>query len=140
MPQETITAAEYRKRMGQDRPTEKRRQSRREEDQIQRETVKLLRLLGSRLDAVWFAVPNGGARSKIEAAIFQGLGVVAGVPDLVFLWRDGCGGIELKREGGRLSESQREFRARCREKGIRYEVARSPAEVLEVLGEWGRIS
>jgi hypothetical protein len=42
-----------------------------------------------------FHVPNGGARSKIEAAILKGLGVVAGVPDVIAI-RDGrtfCDGI-----------------------------------------------
>jgi hypothetical protein len=35
-----------------------------------------------------FHVPNGGWRSRIEAAILKGLGVRAGVPD-VFLVKDG---------------------------------------------------
>ncbi|HEY3643174.1 MAG TPA: hypothetical protein VGL31_18920 [Xanthobacteraceae bacterium] len=38
---------------------------------------------------IWDAVPNGGWRSKTEAAIFAGLGVKPGVGDLalVLAWR-----------------------------------------------------
>lgn len=36
-------------------------------------------------DLVWWHCPNGGARSKIEAAIMVGLGVKRGVSDLHFL-------------------------------------------------------
>ena len=44
-------------------------------------------------------VPNGGARSRIEAAIFKGLGVKAGVPDILLPMRTpeyGAGWWELK--------------------------------------------
>jgi hypothetical protein len=56
------------------------------------------------------AIPNGGKRSKIEAAIMQGLGVTAGVPDLVLLKRTDSWGalfIEMKADKGKLTDKQR---------------------------------
>lgn len=57
-------------------------------------------------------IPNGGARSKREAAKLKRMGVLAGAPDL-HLPVSRCGYnslyIEMKTEGGRLSESQRAF-------------------------------
>jgi VRR-NUC domain len=55
-----------------------------------------------------FHVPNGGWRSPIEAAILKGQGVRPGVPDLIVI-RDGLPfGLELKAQGGRLSDAQAE--------------------------------
>lgn len=56
------------------------------------------------------AIPNGGLRSKSEAARMKAAGVKAGVPDLFLpVARNGCHGlyIELKRRhGGRVSSDQ----------------------------------
>lgn len=56
-----------------------------------------------------FAIPNGGRRSKIEAARLKREGVRAGVPD-VFLpkVRGGASGLwlEFKSDAGRVSPSQ----------------------------------
>lgn len=54
-----------------------------------------------------FAIPNGGHRSKVTAALLKAEGVIKGVPDLYVpsrrLW------IEMKRRsGGSLSPEQRE--------------------------------
>jgi hypothetical protein len=55
-----------------------------------------------------FHVPNGGWRSPIDAAILKGMGVRPGVPDLIVI-REGLPfGLELKAEGGRLSDAQAE--------------------------------
>ena len=35
--------------------------------------------------AVWWHTPSGGYRRRTEAAIFTGLGVKAGIPDLLVL-------------------------------------------------------
>jgi hypothetical protein len=53
-----------------------------------------------------FHVPNGGWRSPVEAAILKGLGVVAGVPDLMLIRDGSVFGLELKALGGRLSPAQ----------------------------------
>jgi hypothetical protein len=64
------------------------------EDQIQRAVLEHLRIRGPR-DAFVFAVPNGGGRSPIEGAIMKGLGVRAGVPDLVIIHAGKTFGLEL---------------------------------------------
>jgi hypothetical protein len=61
---------------------------------------------------VWFAVPNGGARSPIEAAIFKGLGVKAGVSDLILFHAGKFFALELKTETGRTTDAQRNL-GRC---------------------------
>lgn len=59
------------------------------------------------------AIPNGGLRSKSEAARMKAAGIKAGVPDLFLpVARNGCHGlyIELKRRvGGRVSAEQIEW-------------------------------
>lgn len=58
-------------------------------------------------------IPNGGKRSKSEAARFKAQGVKAGVPDICLpCARGGYHGlyIELKRtKGGKLSAAQKEW-------------------------------
>jgi hypothetical protein len=53
-----------------------------------------------------FHVPNGGARRRIEAAILKGLGVKAGVPDVIAIKAGQAFALELKADAGRLSPKQ----------------------------------
>lgn len=64
------------------------------------------------LPGLLFHVPNEGKRTRIEAASLRALGVVAGAPDFVLLlpYFQVCL-IELKAEGGELSEAQLDFKA-----------------------------
>jgi hypothetical protein len=76
----------------------------RPEQAIQKAVIKHLRARGLP-DTVFFHVGNGGARRPIEAKVLRGLGVLAGVPDL--LCRKGRAfALELKTERGRVSEAQ----------------------------------
>lgn len=50
------------------------------ESRLQRSCVKWFRLQYPRV--LLFAIPNGGDRSPVEAAIMQGEGVERGIPDL----------------------------------------------------------
>lgn len=75
-----------------------------------------------------FHIPNGGKRSKSEAARFKKEGVKAGVPD-VFLPvpRGGYNGlfIELKRlSNSRVSTAQSEWLPALREQGYAAEVCK----------------
>jgi hypothetical protein len=77
----------------------------RPEDQIQRAVFDHLRVRSAPATYA-FAVPNGGLRPRVEAAIMAGLGLHAGTPDIVII-RDGHAyALELKAPGGRLSEAQ----------------------------------
>lgn len=73
-----------------------------------------------------FAVPNGGRRDKITAAILKSEGVRAGVPDLMLALPVGQHPglfIEMKaQKTGRLSEAQRSWVERLRAAGYRVEV------------------
>lgn len=53
-----------------------------------------------------FAVPNGGYRRRVEAAIMKGTGTVSGVPDMIWIREGQTFGLELKAAGGKLSERQ----------------------------------
>lgn len=93
-------------------------------------------------EALYFAVPNGGKRSAVEAAIMKGLGVKAGVADLCILWRcpewrlGTAGFIELKADKGRLSPAQRDFGISCKAVGSHWAEARSVDEVEAILLRW----
>src|SRR5215468_5816711 len=52
------------------------------EAQLQRSLVEHLRWC-ARSDVWWAHIPNGGARTAIEGAIFKSLGVQPGAPDLL---------------------------------------------------------
>lgn len=59
-----------------------------------------------------FAIPNGGKRNKITAAILKAEGVLAGVPDLCLPVHAGsCFGlwVEFKSPDGRLSKDQADY-------------------------------
>ena len=86
-------------------------------------------------DACWFHPANGGARSPVEAAIFKGLGVKAGVPDLVIVYRGRFIAIELKSEGGRLTPAQKAMHERLRLAGAIVTTAKSLEEVEGFLGQ-----
>ena len=90
--------------------------------------------------ALMYHIPNGGKRSKSEAARFRTMGVKAGVPD-IFLpvkrsghWLTGpsdmiapynCLYIELKRQhGGTVSPAQKTWIAALRKAGYAVEVCK----------------
>lgn len=82
-------------------------------------------------------IPNGGKRSKSEAARFKAQGVKAGVPD-IFLpcARGGYHGlyIELKRtKGGKISTAQKEWIDALRGQGYKVIVCYGFDEAREVI-------
>ena len=71
----------------------------------------------------FYAVPNGGGRSKADAGQLKAMGVRAGVPDLVILFYGGRSlYVELKYKGGSASADQREFHKHLRRLGFAVEV------------------
>jgi hypothetical protein len=85
---------------------------------------------------MWWATPNGGYRSVIEARIMKGLGVVPGIPDIFLLYRSRLHGLELKAEGGRLSPAQVSAHDKLREAGAIIEVATGIDEAIDTLERW----
>lgn len=106
------------------------------ESQVQRAVVQHL-LWRAVARVFWLAVPNGGWRTKAEAAIFSGQGVIAGVPDLIVIARGLPFGLELKAERGVLSKVQSEVHARMREAGAIVATAYGLDEALRQLEAWG---
>lgn len=106
----------------------------RPEDALQRSVVHYLDLLVNQRKLFYFAIPNGGKRSKIEAAIMKGLGVKAGVPDLWIGFSQGRGiFIELKAPNGRVSKKQTEVMVKLEALGHETFVCRSLDEVQHVI-------
>ena len=118
---------------------------RRPEAAIQRAVFQHLRARAAP-GVLAFHVPNGGYRKPVEAAIMKGLGVAPGVAD-VLLFRPGacphcCSArlegfaLELKSDGGRLTDAQREFLRRFSEIGGHTCVAEGLDRALAVLARW----
>lgn len=62
-----------------------------------------------------FAIPNGGHRNKVTAAILKSEGVTSGVPDLFFAFPSaGCSGLflEMKRRDATASKVTRAQRTK----------------------------
>jgi len=83
-----------------------------------------------------FHVPNGGWRSRVEAAILKEIGTVAGVPDLICIFEGQCYALELKAGRGRLTDVQRVVHERLREAGAHVAVAHGIDEALAWLEVW----
>lgn len=84
-----------------------RRRSAKPEDQIQRAVFQ--HIAARAAPGVYaFHVPNGGKRKPIEAAILKGLGVRAGVPDVIAIHKGNVYALELKAEEGRPTPAQLE--------------------------------
>ena len=106
------------------------------EARVQAAIVEWIRIVAP--DLIVFHPANGGWRSPAEAARFKWLGVLAGIPDLVIIGRDGVARfVEVKSDGGALSEAQREMRDRLAAMRVPYAVARSIDDVRRAFAIWG---
>jgi hypothetical protein len=84
-----------------------------------------------------FHPANGGLRSKIEARILKGLGVRAGVPDVIAIKSGHAVCLELKSERGRLSKAQQATIAALKAAGARVEGVNTLDDALAHLERWG---
>jgi hypothetical protein len=84
----------------------------------------------------WFHPANGGARSPIEGAIFKGLGVRSGTPDLILIRNGRTFGLELKSSRGRLSPAQIAAHEEMRAAGAEVAVAVGLDQAIEQLENW----
>lgn len=79
-------------------------------------------------------VPNGGLRSKREAALLKAMGVLAGVPDIVVMAPGRqCLFLEVKASTGRESPEQKAFSENARAMGFTVAVVRSIDDVRKTL-------
>jgi hypothetical protein len=85
----------------------------------------------------WYAVPNGGARSKVEAAIMKSTGTRPGVPDLAFLHEGRSYFLEVKTEDGRPTEHQLKAIADINDAGGYACIGNGLDRCLEILTRWG---
>ena len=110
---------------------------RHQESKLQRECVEWFH--NHYKHHILFAIPNGGYRSKIEAAIMKGEGVLAGTADL-FLVCAACGFnglfIELKTPKGRQTEKQKEFAWNVQKFGYGYIIVRSKDEFKKLISNY----
>lgn len=101
-----------------------------EESALQRQCVAWFRLQYPSHALMLFAVPNGGARGRVEAAIMKGEGVTAGVSDLILLEARGSYGalcVEMKTTSKKsgLNPNQRIWREAAIKAGNCYAVVRT---------------
>ena len=76
-----------------------------------------------------FHVPNGGSRNKLEAFRFQAMGVIAGVPDIVFLWKGKAYLFEFKSPKGVTKDKQTNWHAKAQHNGF-------PVKTIKTEEEW----
>jgi hypothetical protein len=106
------------------------------EQAIQRAIFQHLRARGAP-GVFAFHPANGGYRKPVEAAIMKSLGVVAGVPDVFAVHNGRCFALELKAEGGRVTDKQFETMDALREAGAFTCIAEGLDRALAVLESWG---
>jgi hypothetical protein len=76
-------------------------------------------------------------QTKAESAIFKGMGVIAGIPDIFVLRAGRLFALELKAPGGRISPAQVVCHERLRAVGALVAVAVGLDDALARLEQWG---
>ena len=87
-------------------------------------------------------IPNGGKRSKAEAAIFKAMGVRSGVPDVFLPTGRGIYHglyIEFKTDEGSPSKNQIEFKQGLQKAGYFACVCRDVGKAIEITKEYLRL-
>jgi hypothetical protein len=108
------------------------------EAQIQRAVIQHLKARAVP-GLVYFHVPNGGSRGKIEAAKFKAMGVRAGVSDLILVHTGRVFALELKAERGRASKEQLAFLSEIDAAGAHTAMPEGLNAALATLEAWGLI-
>jgi hypothetical protein len=109
------------------------------ERQIQIQCVSWFRARYPEASKVFFSVPNGGARNPWTAKNLRDEGALSGVADLILLVpRHGyaCLCIEMKKSGGKQSESQMKFEEAVKAFKGKYVVCYSFEEFKAVVEEY----
>ena len=109
------------------------------ERQIQIQCVGWFRQRYPEASRVFFSVPNGGARNAWTAKNLKDEGALSGVADLILLLpRHGYAAlcIEMKKIGGRQSDSQKVFEQACKEYKVKYVMCYSLEEFQAVVEDY----
>jgi len=112
------------------------RRRQRPEAAIQRAVFQHLRARGAP-GVFAFHPANGGYRKSVEAAILKGLGVVAGVPDVIVIHAGRCYALEIKAPDGRATPKQHEAIAAMEAAGACTAIAEGLDRALACLEAWG---
>ena len=105
------------------------------EARIQAAIVEWVRLVAP--SVLVFAIPNGGLRTKAEAARLKWTGTLAGVPDLAIVVPGGViWFIETKAPSGSLSSDQREIRDRLVALNCPPAICRSVDDARRAFAAW----
>jgi len=111
------------------------------EDNLQMQCVTWMQLQYPQWAQLLHHSPNGGARSKVEGAIFKKMGTRAGFPDL-FLYvptAEAHGlAIEMKttEKGSRQSDNQKHWQRILTEQGYQYTVCRTVEEFQQTIKQY----
>jgi hypothetical protein len=114
----------------------RRRRAAQPEQQIQRAVFEHLAIRAAST-VFAFHPANGGWRTRVEAAILKGMGVKAGVPDIIAIKGGQCYALELKAPDGRLTPVQRDAHAALVAAGATVAVAYDLDDALARLEAWG---
>lgn len=104
------------------------------EADLQRACVRYMQLQYPKV--ICFHPANGGYRSKTEAAIFSGMGVLPGIPDLVICQSSGGSGalfVELKAGRNGTTAIQEAVIDGLKKAGYQVAVVRSVEEFMRVV-------
>jgi len=90
-------------------------------------------------DITVIAIPNAGKRSWKTGKAMKAEGLTKGAPDLAILMPDAVTfWLEMKkRKGGRVSDAQLGFAAKCKRLGHSYAVAHTLHDAVAILIGWG---
>jgi len=106
------------------------------EEQFQISLIEHLKWYGN-TDVLWWHCPNGGKRTKAAAGKLKAMGVRPGVPDLQFMFPDGrVAFLELKAQGGIVSDEQTVFLKYCERAGIEAAIAYNIDQAVSILQAW----
>ena len=89
----------------------------------------------SRHGVCWFAIDHANFAGVAPGARI-GKGIIAGLSDLMFLYRGNAYVIELKRPDGVLSEAQKKLLPVIRMAGVQVAVCCTDEQVLRTLDTW----
>jgi len=102
------------------------------EDQFTAATHKYINHNYPQLRNFYFHVANESATSAAMRIKLHSLGVLAGVPDILFVYPK-FWALELKMQNGKLSDKQKYLHQLWKSKGITVETAYTPEQVITAI-------